>query len=250
MPARAILKISYLCAVMMQLLSNAIVLYAAEFDDAADRSAASAFVRAEGNMTTYKSGMLTSNDTGVGNTYTLGAHVGTDRSFGVLYNVDSSVVTFGINKGKVATTWTDTIIRYRMGAFYLGGVIGSVALQVTAPESQDPTIDGKTPVDVNLDVVGTGYGGNGGFVLGFGRNNAWYLDATTVSIAAARDLEQTDVTFGSRLDLDTGISFFITRSVFDMMVGYRTRQYSIKVAESYAESLSATYLAFRLNSFF
>lgn len=204
--------------------------------EASDRASPTAFLIAGGGFHVQKSELVDSNDTGTSVKYGLGIWAGEDRSMGIHIVQESNSTTFALNDATMAQTWRDVVIKYRLGPVYFGPVLSQMAM--TAESG-----------DLSLDLSGQGYGFNAGWTLGFLRNTAWYFDAVSASISEVRDTELSDVSVGSRTDLDTGFCFFLTKQTFDMMFGYRMRTYSVSTGSSFAESQNLTYLAFRANLF-
>jgi len=203
-----------------------------------DRSVPTAFASFEGGAMTYKSEMLESNDAGYGFAYAVGFYAGAERSLGIILRNDSSKIAFALNNSDITQNWLDSTIRYRVGPFYLGGIISNMSLVV----KQDGT--------ELRDATGSGYGGNAGMHLNLNRYYDVFLDASSVSISTARDVEERDITIGPRTDVDLGMMFHVTRQSVDFVLGYRYRQLAIKLDESYSELITTTYMGFRFNLFF
>jgi len=147
-------------------------------------------------------------------------------------------VAFALNESKIATNWQDTIIRYRWDFFYFGLILGSAAL-VAEKEGEEI-----------VDVIGTGYGANIGSIFNIRKFGGWYLDLSYVTIGSVRELEQRDVSFGPRTDLDLGASLRVTKKIVDFITGFKYRTSAIDLDTSYTETISAIYFGFRFNSVF
>ncbi len=212
-------------------------LMAREKDDFA-RFAPTFFVDSTFGLTTYKSKLIVSNDTGTGLSYSIGGHAGENREYGFLVRTDTNRTSFLLNESSITTAWQDTILRYRLWAFYVGGVFSQLDLKVN---SQGTEI---------LDVSGSGYGGNAGFLIPINRIGVFYFDASSVSVGKFRNVLTEEVKSGTRLDLDAGANFDITREFLDLMVGYKQRTTSIQLSSGNVESYYITYLGFRAALYF
>lgn len=189
-------------------------------------------------FTTFKSKLVDSNDTGTGLTYSLGGNAGVNRNYGFILRTDSSATTFALNESKVTQVWQDTIIRYRLGYFYLGVLFDTLDFKVNSQGTE------------LLDVAGSGMGGNAGFFVPIGRIGSFYLDATSVTLSTFRNVLATEVKGGSRMDIDLGANFDVTKQLLDFVVGYRQRTMSFTTDQAYAEAYYITYLGFRFAVYF
>lgn len=189
-------------------------------------------------LTTYKSKLINSNDTGTGLSYSIGGHAGESHEYGFLVRTDSNKTSFLLNESSIATTWQDTILRYRMWAFYLGGVFSQIDLKVN-----DQGTD-------RLNVAASGYGGNVGFLIPINRIGAFYCDVVSVSVANFRNTLEEEIKAGTRMDIDLGAHFDITRELLDLAVGYKQRTSTISVGGSNVENYYVTYLGLRAALYF
>lgn len=203
-----------------------------------DKESPTAFLAFDAAYTTHKSELMESNDTGIGVSYTLGFHAGQDRDIGILFRNSTSTISFALNESKIQTTYNDYIIRYRLGPFYLGAVIANVAMKAN-----------KEGEDIS-DTIGSGYGGNLGLAFQFNRIASYYLDVTSTSYGALRELEQRDITIGSRMAIDTGVMFHLTRRVWSILVGVKYSTVAITVDTGGTETISAFYIGNQFSSFF
>jgi hypothetical protein len=213
--------------VTLTLLSLSPTALADEISDLAD----TAYFFGDYGLATYKSKLVDSNDTTGAVTYGIGTHAGQDKQLGVEYRVESQTTNFTLNKSKIASIWTSTIIRYRLWVFELGPVIGRA--KVTASR-EDAEI---------LDVVGSGYGGYFGFLIPAGKNSVIYANAMSVASSEVVDKKERTIALGSRLDMEIGSRIGITKKALDFTMGYRRRSNSITEAgTSYAELMTSTFI--------
>lgn len=201
--------------------------WADELSDTAD----TVYMLGDYGLGTYKSKLVGSNDTMGVVTYGIGTHAGQDKQLGVEYRVESQTAAFALNKSKIASIWTSTIIRYRLWVFELGPVIGRA--KVTA-KREDTEI---------LDVVGSGYGGYFGVLLPVGRNSLIYMNAMSVSTSEVVDKKERVIALGPRLDAELGARIAITKKTLGATLGYRRRSNSItESGTAYAELLTSTFI--------
>jgi hypothetical protein len=181
-------------------------------------------------LTTYKSKLVASNDTGTALTYGIGAHAGSEKELGFEYRVESQTTALPLTTSSITSVWTSTVIKYRLWMFELGAVIGSA--KVTAKRESEEI----------LDVVGSGYGGYGGFLVPIGKNNLLYLNAMSVATTKPLDTKARVITLGSRTDIDFGARIGVMKHGLDFTIGYRRRSNSITEAgTAFAELQTATY---------
>lgn len=189
-------------------------------------------------LTTYKSKLVNSNDTGTGLSYSIGGHAGGNHEYGFLVRTDSNKTSFLLNESSIATTWQDTILRYRIWAFYIGGIFSQIDLKVNDQGAE------------RVDAAASGYGGNVGFLIPINRIGVFYCDVASVSVANFRNTFEEEVKSGTRMDIDLGAHFDVTRDLLDLTVGYKQRASTIEIGESNAESYFVTYLGFRAAIYF
>lgn len=201
-------------------------------DDFTDRTE-TAYVFGDYGLGTYKSLLVESNDTMGIVTYGLGTNAGQNKNLGIEYRVESQSVSFALSQSTFTSVWTSNIFKYRLWAFELGPVIGSVKMKATRAGTEI------------FDLVGSGYGGYFGMNLPVGKNSSLYFNGMSVSTGEALDKQQRVITVGSRLDLELGTRIAITRKSIDFVTGYRRRSNSItEGGASYNELQTSTFLGF------
>ncbi len=187
---------------------------------------------------TYKSELVDSNDTSYTMRYSVGIFAGETKSVVFAIKSDSNTTAFALNDSENITAWQETHILYRWTYFYVGAVISTLTMT-----------SNKEGADL-FELAGNGYGGALGTTIEFGRGGMFYLDVASVSISNVSEINQQDVSFGARTDIDIGCSFSITRRLLDLSFGYRTRTLPVTLGESAAESLSTTYLGLNTSLYF
>ena len=206
------------------------VIPTAQADELSD-TAETVYLLADYGLGTYKSKLAGSNDTMGIVTYGIGTHAGQDKQLGVEYRVESQTANFTLNKSKITSIWTSTIIKYRLWFFELGPVIGRA--KVTA-KREDTEI---------LDVVGSGYGGYFGVLLPVGKNSLIYMNAMSVSTSEVVDKKERVIALGPRLDAELGARIAITKKTLGATLGYRRRTNSITESSlAYKELLTSTFI--------
>ncbi len=215
-----------LLAVFMSLSAR---VSADEFDD----RIRTIYMYGDYGLGTYKSTLMESNHTNGIVTYGVGTYSGYDRVLGIDHRVESATTTFALNSSSLQMIWKTTAIKYRVWAFELGPVIGSV----TAKANREGT-------DI-MEAVGEGYGGYFSISMPVGKNNTFDMRATQVSTGEMIDKQQRVVAVGPRLDLELSSRIVIAKRGFDAMIGYRRRTYSITEGGSgYLELQTATCVGF------
>lgn len=185
-------------------------------------------------LTTSKSKLVLSNDTGTALRYGFGTNAGSDSKLALMLHFDHDATTFALNDSKIDMTWQDTRVRYHMGFFYLGALF--TRLEMKVDQAGAPFID----------AAGSGMGANTGLLFGFGKGGSFYLDIQTASLTNMKNSLAQTVSVSQRLDLDLGASFDLTAKLLDLCFGYRTRQLTVVTDTAYKEALTSTYVGLRL----
>lgn len=207
-------------------------------DDLTERTD-TVYMFADYGLGTYKSRLVESNDTMGVMTYGFGANAGTQRDLGFEYRQEKQIISFAVNQSSLTSNWSSTIFKYRMWMFELGAVLGDVSMKV------------EREGDEIMDIVGDGYGGYFGLLIPMSRSNLAYLNVMSVATAAPVDKKQRVITMGSRLDLELGGRFAVTRKYLNFDIGYRRRTISITESDiSYNELQTSTFLGFSLGHSF
>ncbi len=184
-------------------------------------------------LTTYKSKLVASNDTGSSVTYGLGANAGSEKQLGFEYRVETQTTPFALTSSSIASVWTSTIVKYRLWYIDLGIVIGNAK------------VSAKRESEEILDVIGSGYGGYGGLLIPMGRNSLLYLNGMSVATAKPVDTKARVIALGSRTDIDFGTRIGILKKGLDFTLGYRRRSNTItEAATVFSELQTTTYFGF------
>jgi len=187
---------------------------------------------------TYKSEMLESNDTSYSMRWDIGIFAGETKNVIFKLQNESNTTAFALNESTAITIWQDTHIGYRWPYMYVGAIISSLTM-TTTKEGAD-----------QYDLTGSGYGGSLGLMTTFGRGGRINLNINSVSISEVNEVNQTEIAFGSRTDIEIGASYDLSRDMFDLLFGYRTRTVPITVDDSFSEAVSSTYFGLASSLFF
>jgi len=207
-------------------------------DEMTDRTS-TAYLFTDYGLGTYKSLLVESNDTMGVVTYGFGLSAGQERNLGFEYRQEKQTINFQVNKSSLVSNWTSTIFKYRYWWLELGAVIGGLKMKV------------EREGDEILDIVGDGYGGYFGMLIPMTRGNVAYLNAMSVATASPVDKKERTIAVGSRLDLEVGGRFPISRNLLDCNIGYRRRTNSItEGGTAYTELQTATFLGFSIGRTF
>ena len=192
-----------------------------------------AWIQASYGLSTYKSELVESNDTGALINYAIGANVGEEKTFGLVIRTDSSAIDFKLNESKIESSWRDTVIRYRWGYAYIGGILGYSSFAATSAGAE------------LFSGTGTGYGVNFGGYLPLGRDNALVLDGSSVTIGEFNEVDQKAVKFGARTDVSIYGQMEIMNDAVHSTVGYTQRTHAVSLDGSgSAETHTATWVGF------
>ncbi len=195
-------------------------------------------------MSTYKSKLVASSNTSSSNGYSLGLWGGDNKNINMTFAVDSNKTSFEYakvtTKSSISLGLQDVFFRYRLGPMYLGMVFSQSNFEAV-----------KEDVDY-LNGISLGSGFNLGFKVEIRRGNTLYLDFTNVSSSETKETKQTTstATMGPRTELNIGGKIKLSRSLIDLIIGYKSRNYSITVGDTtYEESLTSTVLGLGFNIF-
>ncbi|MGE0172906.1 MAG: hypothetical protein AB7T49_08980 [Oligoflexales bacterium] len=205
---------------------------------AVDNDDPTLFIDANYGFATYKSKLVESNDLGSELRYGIGGNAGEDHQFGFRVVSQTDTTSFALNESKIATTWEDSEFRYQWGYVSLGLLISRIGLQASREGTEV------------IDVSGSGYGGSLGLTAPIGRSGTYYLDVQSATASAFHNTLDEEVTSATRMDIDTGARFRLTKNLMSLIVGYKQRTASYKTDASYAEAVYTTYLGLRFAFFF
>ncbi|MFK7825151.1 MAG: hypothetical protein AB8G05_13430 [Oligoflexales bacterium] len=205
------------------------------------------FFNLGGGLTTYKSEAVKSNDTSFSFGYGLGVFGGRTNNFGMYFSNELNTTDFvyadSTQKSKVITSFQDTLIRYRLGPFYIGPAFTQMLMTTTRQDTE------------YLDFIATGIGFHTGLRMTFKRESIVFLEVLSASSSATKEAIQdpvsSPVSVGARTDIHLGGIIKLTRDLVDMQIGYKQRTYAISVGgESFTETVSFTWIGFGLNLYF
>ena len=220
-------KIYNLMAVFSTLLTS-VSAVAAGSDDTPTLTA-----EANYGLTTHKSALLSSNDTTTTLRYGAQVLAGDSKHLAFAYYAESTTTNFELNGASMASSWTQTYIRYRSDYFYAGVVIASLSCLAMSDAST-----------TTFDMVGTGYGGNLGLTLPFGKGNVFYTDITSASISEVTEASKLSLTFGSKTDVELGARMTLMKRKLYLNFGYRTSTIPITLSSSTDETITSTFFGF------
>ncbi len=185
-------------------------------------------------LTTMKSKLVESNDTGTSLNYSLGGFAGSDQQIEYNIGFEQDAATFQLNDSKIAYDWQDTKLRYHLGMFYAGLVFTRLNMETT-----------RAGEDI-IDAAGSGYGGTLGFLTNIGKRGMFRIDVTSVSLPKLKNVIDSEAAVPSRLDIDIGASIDLFGKWSNFNFGYRMRTISIKADVSASDTESSTYVGFRI----
>jgi hypothetical protein len=218
-------------------------------------------VHASGGLSTYKSKMLQSNDTGTTINYGLALHAGEERGMSMGLEREQSTFPFSLNNASLALETQDVDVIYRWGPVYAGMMFTQAGWYAKAPADAngDKLLDQNSTAEEYLDILAPGYGARTGLRVAFSKRGAAYIDvryatASKVQQATPKDASTggivgtspalgRTVAVGPRMSVDFGASLPITRDLLSFIAGYRYRTYGLTVeSESFAELHTSTYI--------
>ncbi|MEY4631548.1 MAG: hypothetical protein RIQ81_1668 [Pseudomonadota bacterium] len=189
-------------------------------------------------LTTHKSELVESNDTGSSLRYAVGFNVGTQKELGIVLQTESSAISFLLNDTAVSLLYRDTRITYRLGYFYLGAVSAYAEASATGADGTE-MFSGR----------GTGFGYTAGFFYPVGKSLI-QVDATSAAISDFLNKDEAvTVAMGSRMDIDISGHIPVSRRYFTLDLGYRQRTQPLTYqSTAYTETMQKTYIGFSMGT--
>lgn len=202
------------------------------------------FIDINAGLLTYKSKFVNSNDTSISTQYNFGAYAGSQNQLGVIIKTSTNTTAFSLNSSTITTTFQDSVFHYRWKMLYGGLILSQSTLAVSREADTDLAA-------LEVDAIGTGYGFNAGLKLPIGRSSIVFFDASSISTSVIKEVNQEDISLGSRTEINLGSIIPITKSMFNGQIGYTQRSYSITHSgTSYAEVQTMTWFGFSTAFFF
>lgn len=197
------------------------------------------YFNADYGLTTHKSELVESNDTGSSLRYSLGLNVGDQKQLGVVLQTESSTINFLLNETSTAVLYRDTRITYRLGYFYIGVISAYAQASAVAADGTD-IFSGQ----------GSGTGFAAGAYIPVGGRSLMQIDITSAGIADFLNKdENVEVKMGSRMVIDIAGHIPISKRYFNLDLGYRQRTQPFTVAgTSTSETVTTTYVGFSIGN--
>ena len=212
-------------------------------------------------LTTYKSKMLQSNDTGFTLGYGFGVSSGGEHGMSMNLEREQSTIAFQLNNGSLALETQDVDLTYRWGPDYLGAIFANTSWYAKSPPDADANsyLDQDAVAQDYLDVLATGYGARTGLIIPMARRNSLYLDVryatsskvqqtipeetSTAGISGTSPALGRKVGLGARMSIDLGASLALTRDILSLIAGYRYRTYAVTIeSNTFSELHTSTYI--------
>lgn len=166
---------------------------------------------------TYKSELAESNDTGLRYSYGFQMFGGDDRNLGAGMRSSYLSATFKLNQNSILEKNQTFIFNYRQGYAYAGAAFGTTQLSFS-----------ENGTDA-MDAYGNTVGGNLGFMIPFGRGSVIQCDALVLKPTSVKDSKQRTVSLGLRTEVDTTLSFALSRKYIDLILGFKYVKHSSTV---------------------
>jgi hypothetical protein len=196
------------------------------------------FITAGGGLTTHKSEFVSSNDTSYSYDYSFGVHAASDDQLTMSINTSADKTKFELNSSSVENEFQDSILQYAFGPVFFGAIVSQTKMVVSR----------ATDVPVEIDAIGTGFGGLLGAKFPVGREGSVFFDVKSVTTSNVKEIHDEEFTIGSRLDISIGATYAITRSLLDGMFGLRQRSYEVGLdGSASAETVTTTWFGLGVN---
>ncbi len=183
-------------------------------------------------LSTTKSKLVGTNDTGSSVSYGVGGFAGGDKQieYGVGFETDAT--SFKLNTSKVSYDWQDTRLAYHYGWAYAGVIFSRLNTKLNKEGTE------------LADASGSGYGGSVGILTDVGRSGLLRIDVSQVNIAQMKNADEAKVSV-TRLDIDIGASVLLYKKWLLLDFGYKMRNLGVKVDASAADAETMTYVGLR-----
>jgi hypothetical protein len=196
------------------------------------------FVNFGGGLTTHKSEFVESNDTSYSYEYSFGVHAGSEDQLTMFINTAIDKTDFALNTSSIENEFQDSVLRYAFGPVYIGAIVSQTKMLISR----------VTDSPIEIDAIGTGFGGTLGGSFEFGREGGIFFDVASVTTSTVKEIHQEEFTIGSRMDMTLGGTYAITRSLINGLVGLRQRSYGVSLGgTSSTETVTTTWFGFAMN---
>jgi hypothetical protein len=198
-----------------------------------------AYIQDDFAMNTYESEAAGSKEVHGSNTWSIGTYAGEGRDLGICFRSAENTVPFTLNNSYLRANFRDTMMQWRLGWVYPTIAGGLSELKSTSTDSG------------NFDLYGTSLGAGVGVNVPLFAKAVFYANGMVFETPKAWDKSGQSVTLGQRVEKDIGASIDLTEDIIDFVVGYRTRDYKIRVEQdSYQETTLGAYAGIRLGLYF
>jgi hypothetical protein len=209
------------------------------YGDTLTRQTQTFFVTAEADWTTHNSQAVESNTSAATSSVSVGGYSGESRVLGVFFNSINQDLNFALNESSIRNNWNDLRLEARLGFIYPSvGVSMNQSKMVKAGETL-------------TNFYGTGPNAGLGTKIPMTKTIMVEAEAFVSSTTAAHDKDGKDIEVGLRKEADIHATVDVTAQLVDFIIGYRAREYGVKVDDKeYKEVQSAPFAGLRLGMYF
>lgn len=189
-----------------------------------------------GGFSTYKSKVVSMNDTSTAVGYGLKIKAGSDGDLGVHWEEFTNKTKFTLNSSETKISFQDTSILFNIGSFFLGPIFSKVVMDVNNQGTS------------TLSGLGTGYGINTGLSFSMGRGSSMYFEGKMVTTSVLKAEDSVKASIGSRTDFKIGGIIPITKRLLSLDIAWRMQSWPLTISgETGKETLYTTWLGILFN---
>jgi hypothetical protein len=189
-----------------------------------------------GGFSTYKSKVVSMNDTSTAVGYGVKIKAGSDGDLGVHWEEFTNKTKFALNSSETKISFQDTSILFNIGSFFLGPVFSKVVIDVNNQGTS------------TLSGLGSGYGVNTGFSFLMGRGSSVYFEGKMITTSVLKAEDSVKASMGSRSDFKVGGIIPITKRLVSLDIAWRMQSWPVTISgETGKETLYTTWMGLLFN---
>lgn len=196
-------------------------------------------VRGDAEMRTFSSQAADSKESQAASTVSMSMWTGEGRNLGVTASSTDTTVPFSLNKSETRHSFKEVRLQGRFGPLFVSGIGSLTQVAVSRAEGK------------YFDVSGTGVGAGVGFAAPIHSNIVAYGDGSLIQTASAFDRNGHKASIGNRTEGELGAVIDVTARILDVVVGYKTRSFSVQIDdENFNETSQGAFAGVRVGAYF
>jgi len=209
------------------------------YGDQLTKQSQTLYIQGDVQATTYQSDAAGSKEANETTTLVVGAWTGEGRVVGIEMMSSDTETNFSLNSNTVRASFRDIKLKTRLGWF-----IPSVGASLTE-------LDIKTPETSEIGVYATGVNAGLKVAVPVTLEMVVHGEGSISHPTKSYDKLAHGDSLGDRTDFDLGMSYDLTATAVDLLVGYKVRNLKIKSTDQeFNEATSGAYAGLRFGIYF